>query len=273
MPDPPAHTRLGMPFIELQSVDSTNNYALGQIRAGLAHHGTAFFAHEQVAGKGQRGKSWTAERDTSLILSVALDPHPLQIGAQFQLSVCAAVAALEFLKKYAGDAVKIKWPNDLYWHDRKAGGILIENIIGQPSRTGHSSSANLNTSSSAPPSWQWAVIGTGININQPSFPATLANPVSLRQITGKLYDAVDLGKELCLVLDRKFNDLTNNGFASLFAIYLQELYKVNEPVRFKKNNRVFEAVVKTVTINGELIIQHGIEESVAVGEIEWVVKK
>ncbi len=53
---------LDQPFIELLSVDSTNNYALEQLHAGLAQHGTAFFAHEQSGGKGQRGKTWTAAK-------------------------------------------------------------------------------------------------------------------------------------------------------------------------------------------------------------------
>jgi len=56
LPQPFSTTPVGLPFIELQSVDSTNNYARAQIHAGLAQHGMTIFAHEQLAGKGQRGK-------------------------------------------------------------------------------------------------------------------------------------------------------------------------------------------------------------------------
>ncbi|HUM64961.1 MAG TPA: biotin--[acetyl-CoA-carboxylase] ligase, partial [Chitinophagaceae bacterium] len=171
MPEPSSDTRIGEPFIELLSVDSTNNYALTQVRAGLAQHGTAFFAHEQLAGKGQRGKSWTAAPDSSLILSVVVDPHPLAIGQQFQLSACIALAGLALLRKYAGGNVAIKWPNDLYWRDRKAGGILIENIIG--AKTVETRSANEDPSYGE---WQWAIVGIGINLNQEFFPEELKNP-------------------------------------------------------------------------------------------------
>ena len=130
MPQPSATKPIGLPFLELQSVDSTNNYARGQIHAGLAQHGMAFFAHDQVAGKGQRGKVWATEKEANIIISLLVKPKPMQLAQQFQLSACMAVALHEFFTKYAGEDTKIKWPNDLYWQDRKAGGMLIESVVG-----------------------------------------------------------------------------------------------------------------------------------------------
>ena len=124
MPQPPSPGSAGTPFIELQSVDSTNNYARSLIHEGLAQHGTAIFAYEQVAGKGQHGKVWISEKDANIILSMVLRPQPLLLTQQFMLSACMAVAVHDFFMKYAGEATKIKWPNDLYWQDRKAGGVL-----------------------------------------------------------------------------------------------------------------------------------------------------
>jgi BirA family biotin operon repressor/biotin-[acetyl-CoA-carboxylase] ligase len=143
---------LGTPFIELQSVDSTNNYALAQIHANMAQPGTCYFAHEQTSGKGQRGKSWATERGTNIILSIVLKPDFSQPFQQFQLSACAAVAARQFFSQYDGDSLKIKWPNDIYWQDRKLGGILIENIIRSQGPGGGT--------------WDWSVVGIGLNINQ-----------------------------------------------------------------------------------------------------------
>jgi|SRR5688500_15139370 len=251
-----------MPFIELLSVDSTNNYALTQIHAGLTQHGTAFFAHEQVAGKGQRGKTWAAPRNSSLILSIVIDPSPLQLTQQFHFNACLAVSVCEFFSHYAGNRTCIKWPNDLYWNDRKAGGILIENIIGSRKSEGDDqTSAN----------WLWAVAGIGINICQTSFPAELKNPVSLKQITGKDFDPVKLAKELCFVVDRNFKKLTHTGFEEIYTSYISNLYKKNETVKLKKDNRLFEAVIKSVSPTGQLIVQHAIEEKYSFGEIEWVI--
>lgn len=259
MPEPFPYGTIGKPFIELLSIDSTNNYALSRLHAGLTQHGAAFFAHEQVAGKGQRGKTWTSERDANLILTVVIDPSALDLGRQFWLSACIAVSAGEFFSSYAGEATRIKWPNDLYWYDRKAGGILIENIIG--------SGAGLDGAAG----WTGAVAGMGININQVSFPGDVRNPVSLRQITGKSFDPLSLAKELCGVIDTNFKQLITSGFDDIYARYLSLLYKRNETVKLKKDNRVFEAVIRSVLPTGGLVVQHAIEETFQFGEIEWVI--
>ncbi len=278
MPEPPVTKPIGSPFIELRSVDSTNNYAREQIQAsrlsnlpvsqGLAAHGMAFFAHKQVAGKGQRGKVWASEPGSNIILSVLVKPQGIPLAQQFRLSACVAVAVHEFFVKYGGDDTKIKWPNDLYWQDRKAGGVLIENIV----RSHMSQEPGAATSE---PTWEWAIVGMGININQPHFPAYLSNPVSLKQITGKNFDTVALAKELCAVLDKKFNELTNDGFENIYQQYLSHLYKKNEKVKLKKDNRVFEAILQTITPTGKLLVQHSIEEKpIAIGfdfgEVEWI---
>jgi BirA family biotin operon repressor/biotin-[acetyl-CoA-carboxylase] ligase len=253
LPDPPSHNPVGKPFIELQTIDSTNNYALTQVHAGLAQDGTAIFAHEQSSGKGRWGKKWSSPARENIALSVIHKPVSLAISDQFQLSVCIAVAVHSFFMKYAGDETRIKWPNDLYWRDRKAGGILIDNVIRQDS-------------------WEWAVIGIGININQAAFPPDIPNPVSLKQITGKNFDPVPLAKELCAIINEMLHSLPANGSDDILDYYLAWFYKKNEKVKLKKDNRVFEATIKGITQSGELLVQHVVEEHFRVGEIEWLIK-
>ena len=100
-----------------------------QVKSGLAKHGTAYFAHEQTAGKGQRNKQWLSAKDENIILSVVLDTNQLLLSQQFSLNIVSALAALDLFNNYTTNNIKIKWPNDIYWQDRKTGGILIENII------------------------------------------------------------------------------------------------------------------------------------------------
>ncbi len=260
MSQPPATPTIGLPFIELQSVDSTNNYARALIRGQhlperqeVARHGLAVFAHQQLSGKGQRGKSWVAEKDTSIALSVLINPDFLGVGQQFQLSAAVAVAVEGFFRNYAGDDTKVKWPNDLYWQDRKAGGILIENVI------------------SGSGTWEWAIVGIGININQVRFPAELPNPVSLKQITGKDFDPCQLARELCGHLNSAYHQLETEGYPGIYEAYCSRLYKSGQTVRLKKETRVFEALVKNVTPEGRLLVQHATEEAYNFGEIEWVI--
>lgn len=263
MPYPPFHTSIGTPFIELQTVDSTNNYALTQIHAGLALNGMAIFAHAQVAGKGQRGNKWASSKDENIALSILLNPAPLLVAQQFQLSACIAIAVCNFFQKYAGEDTRIKWPNDLYWKDRKAGGILIENIV-------RSMKEEVRSMKSEEALWKWAVAGIGININQTSFPADLVNPVSLKQITGKNFEPVQLAKELCGVIHHYYNELITKGFENILPLYLSHFYKKDEMVKLKKNNRVFEAVIKGISPEGKLIVQHSMEEYFDLGEIQWM---
>lgn len=263
MPLPSPGNPIGKPFIELQSIDSTNKYAMGLIHGdhlpdgqSEAQHGTAIFTHEQTAGKGQRGKNWISEKDLNIALSILLNPYPLRIRDQFRLSICIAVSAREFFVSYTGDETSIKWPNDLYWRDRKAGGILIENVIG--------------AGQSAIGDWRWAVVGIGININQTIFPFELPNAISLKQITGKNYLPVELAKELCSIIEKNYLLLTHGKFESLFNMYQDHLYKKDEKVKLKKDNRVFETIIKGVSETGQLITQHSIEERFEFGEVEWI---
>ena len=65
---------------------------MGKVHAGLASHGMAWFAHEQTAGKGQRGKTWTSEPGMNIALSLVLEPRTLAAHQQFYLSAAIALA-------------------------------------------------------------------------------------------------------------------------------------------------------------------------------------
>lgn len=257
MPEPFPDNPLGEPFVELDSIDSTNNYALAKVHAGMASHGEAFFAWEQYAGKGQRGRVWQSEKGNNLIISIIINPAPLQVNQQFQLSAALAVAVANWFSRYAGDATVVKWPNDLYWHDRKAGGMLIESVI-----SGSENSA---------PVWKWAVLGIGININQTAFNSDLRNPVSLRQITGKEFRADELAKELCTEINRTWQLLKQGNFPQVLDQYNQLLFRKNQETRFRQGNRTFNATILRVDESGKLWLKEGVERDYSFGEIEYII--
>ncbi len=265
----------------LESVDSTNNYAMAMVRTGMAKHGDGFFALEQVKGKGQHGKTWVTEPGTNIILTLVLQPLALQLNRQFELSMAIALGVYDFFSHYAGDETTIKWPNDIYWRDRKAGGILIESIVGNENQVQGSgfivpnsrlTEEELRTSNhELQTSWRWAIVGMGININQTSFPENIRNAVSLKQITGKNWDVIELAKKL--------SDHVQNRFAQLLAgknlliDYNNHLFKKGQTVKLKKENRVFEALIKEVTKQGQLIAVTGVEEHFNFGEVEWILDR
>lgn len=236
-------------FNILDTVDSTNIYAMTQIHAAMATHGMAWFAKEQTAGKGQRGKSWKSEKDKNIALTLVVEPGRLQFNNQFQVSAAVALACFEFFSSYAGDETKIKWPNDLYWRDRKAGGILIENVVQGKN-------------------WKWAVVGIGININQTKYTTAIKNPVSLKQITGKDFDVIELAKILHGLLMKYINGLKKDD--SIITAYNEHLYKLNHLVTLKKGNEIFDTVIKEVTATGRLVTVDAVERQFDFGEVEWL---
>jgi len=251
---------IGTAFIELQSIDSTNNYARQLIKNGLLpngqdhlQHGTVVFAHEQTQGRGQMGKAWFSAKDHNIAVSILLKQDELPSYSEFILIASCALATREFFSNYAGDNTLIKWPNDLYWQDRKAAGILMESVVG-------SRESGVQSSESK----RWMIIGIGININQTEFPKELQNPVSLKQITGKSFDCLALAKELCSIFNRS---LSNMNADDILNEYNQFLYKRNEKVKFRKDNRVFEAVIKEVKADGRLNVFTSIDEEFTFGEI------
>lgn len=248
LPSAMPHNRL---FNILARVDSTNNYAMGLVHAGMAEHGMAWFTTDQTAGRGRRSKTWIAQPGENIALSVILQPPPAITGNPFSLSMMAALASYRFFAPLAGDETCLKWPNDLYWRDRKAGGILIENTY-----QGRN--------------WQWSVVGIGININQTAFGEDAKRPVSLRQITGKQFDATELARHLHETILDTVNEYANTDMYTLSNAYNEHLYRKGQTIRLKKGSQVFDTTVRGVSPQGLLLTRDTMERSWAVDEVELV---
>ncbi|MEO0066315.1 MAG: hypothetical protein RI983_1641 [Bacteroidota bacterium] len=247
-------TVIGIPFIHLSEVNSTNIYAMEQLQAKLAEHGAVFFSDLQTAGKGQMGKNWESEAGKNLLLSVILNTSSLNMGDQFALSAAVALATHDFLSSYIPYNLTIKWPNDLYWCDRKAGGILIENQI----------SGGI---------WTHAIAGIGININQTLFSETTTRAVSLKQITGQQYNPVELAKVLCQNLEKRFHQLLFvNGPAEIIKDYNLFLYKKGELVKLKTVNSTARYRIDNVDQQGRLCVTGGIPVQFKHGTVEWIIE-
>ena len=238
-------------FSILSSVDSTNNYAMAKVHAGLAKHGMAWFAHDQTAGKGQPGKTWESVASQNIALSIAVVPALVFFQNQFYFNAVVANVCYDFFKNYAVDEVSIKWPNDIYWRDRKAGGILIENKL-------------MGTN------WKWAVVGIGININQTRFSNKLVTAVSLKQITGKTHDPVTMARELHELILANINQTSIDDFPEILAKYNKNLFKKDQIVRLRKDKTVFETCIKGVNKYGQLLTVDVVERHFNNGEVEWL---
>jgi len=241
---------VGEPFVILSSVDSTNKHAMQAVHDHLATHGIAYFAMEQTAGRGQIGRHWNSNTGENILLSIVLLPNRSFPTHPFSFNAAISLACYNFFKIYAGDETRLKWPNDLYWRDRKAGGLLLEN-------------------STRGSYWNAAVLGIGININQTSFDRSVPNPVSLRQITGRIFDPVQLAKELCTHISNYWQRWSNDK-DGILEFYNQALYKKDQPHLFyTASGTPFSASVKEVDQDGRLVLLTPEVQRFALGSLRW----
>ena len=211
---------LGAPLIELSTIDSTNIYAMAQIKAGLAKSGSCYTADFQTNGKGQHGRVWESTKGQNLLCSYILELNTLDAlknwtpADQIGFSAAIALGARAFFAAFAGSETKIKKPNDIYFSDRKAGGILIENLVrGQE--------------------WTWAVIGIGMNINQTEFsPAALnsvsSNPISLQEITNQSWDIKKMQQHLSDALNDAIHDWLQFGEEATLKTLEQHIIELDQ---------------------------------------------
>ncbi len=211
---------IGAPLIELSTIDSTNIYAMAQIKAGLAKSGSCYTADFQTNGKGQHGRVWESSKGQNLLSSYILELNTLDAlkywtpADQIGFSAAIALGARAFFAAFAGSETKIKKPNDIYFSDRKAGGILIENLVrGQE--------------------WTWAVIGIGMNINQTEFsPAALnsvsSNPISLQEITNQSWDIKKMQQHLSEALNNAIHDWLQFGEEATLKTLEQHIIELDQ---------------------------------------------
>lgn len=238
-------------IIELNTIDSTNNYAMQLIDADKAQHGLTITAQTQLQGKGQRGNAWLDTPGKSLLMSVIVHPkHLLQAQFSFNAAVTSAIATvLQYL--YKNTQLYIKWPNDIIVGDKKAGGILIENVIRGSQ-------------------WTHSVIGIGLNVNQETMPDDLPFGTSLKIASGTDYDV----KKLALLLRDSILGAIDQPASPGDAIgrYNEYLYKRGQAQKFKDDKGTWPAVINCVHTDGtiELIKGDGSKVCYAHGQVVWV---
>jgi len=108
----------------LFEVDSTNTRLL-QLGSPPYGHADACLSELQAAGRGRRGRRWVAPFGSGLAMSLAWSFRDATRDLP-ALSLAVGVAVTRALARVGAHDIRLKWPNDLWWHDRKIGGVLLE---------------------------------------------------------------------------------------------------------------------------------------------------
>ena len=220
------------------------------IRENDLPEGFLVYTDFQTVGKGQTENSWESESGKNLLFSMLFYPQQIKPDEQFLISQLVSVALKRTLDKYTDD-ITIKWPNDIYWKDKKLGGILIENSL-QGSKI------------------KFSVVGIGLNVNQTEFMSDAPNPVSLRQIIGKQQARQPLLKSI----HKNIVDLYNSMNANTIQIeYTKILYRKDGFHLFSAGNETFQARIFAVYPDGKLELEsaNGEYRSFYFKEVSFVV--
>ena len=241
------------PVIEIAETSSTNDY-IRQLNAEepLAE-GTTVSAAFQLSGRGQVGNSWESEAGKNLLFSTLLFPTDIKITEQFILSQLVAVSLQEALENYIVP-VTIKWPNDIYYGDKKLAGILIENDL---------CAAEISLS----------IIGIGVNVNQSRFYSDAPNPVSLLQLLDVEIDRQILLTDYLRQLSANYSLLKNGGADELRKRYHAALFRCEGFFPFRDNAGFFSARIEAIDSTGylRLVTEGGEQRKYFFKEVEFVV--
>lgn len=247
---------VGQNLLTLKEVNSTNDFLKNLLsNSKPLPEGTVIMAESQFAGRGQQQNKWHSEPGKNLTFSVLLNPTFLAVADQFDLNRVISLGVVDALEPLLGNYLKIKWPNDIYYGDKKLGGILIENLI-QGIQLKH------------------AVVGIGLNINQNSFPVEAINAISLKQILHKDYDLRVLLSDICSHIEAWYIKLRDSKKETVRIAYLDRLYWLNQQKQFSSNNSTFMGVITNVKNNGLLVVinEQGVELEFSLKEIEFLNK-
>ena len=251
------------PLIELPETDSTNRYLMDWCDR---HHDqvepfTVVMSNFQTAGKGQRGNSWESEAGANLTFSLLLYPTFLSAKRQFLISQVVSLGIVQALRRYVEEAgqndFSIKWPNDIYFRDKKICGILIETYL---------EGMNLGR----------CVCGIGLNVNQQRFVSDAPNPISLAQILGKETNRRQLLQEVLMAIASLYAQLEKEGDEASKAImeqYADSLYRKTGLHAFQDKDGRFMAGIKRVEADGRLLLEDadGRERSYLFKEVQFII--
>lgn len=227
----------GKNAIWCNKVTSTNTVATEQICSNRPPDGTAVLAKFQTSGKGQSGAVWESEAGKNLLVSYIFYPQFIEPRDLFVMNKAIALGVYDYLESLLGKDVCIKWPNDIYYRDKKIAGMLIENSI-TFSEVNHS------------------IVGIGINVNQQKFKSYIPEAVSVRNATGKKYDVEECFYGLSSCIEKRYLQLKKQGYFSINDDYKKALYRLGEYFFFRKKELIFKARIIDVLDDGKLILEN-----------------
>ena len=237
------------PVHHFETLDSTNDRAK-ELAAQGAPEGTVVVAETQTRGRGRLDREWNSPPGVGLYVSLVLRPMlpPMELP---QITLTTAVAVVRAVRRVAGLAPGIKWPNDLLLNGKKLGGILTE-METESDRIRH------------------VVVGLGLNVNNPGFPPELAaTATSLTLAAGRAFSRVHLLQAWLEEFEELYGRFLNQGFPEILEEWKGSAVTLGKMVTVRQGPREISGQALDVAPDGALLLRTNNGEMVRVtsGEI------
>ena len=236
------------PIEAYDELDSTN--AEARRRAGAGEAGPVWItAAMQTAGRGRRGRNWSTRRgNLAATLLMVTDAPPVEAA---QLSFVAALAAAELADTCLGpDVARLKWPNDVLIHGRKAVGILVESGTRADGRL-------------------WLAVGVGVNLAHA--PEGLERPATsfAEHMAGKPPEPRAALEVLAARFEAWRQTWTTHGFAPVARAWTLRAMGLGEPCEARLPNRTLKGVAEGLDNDGALRLRldDGSLERITAGDV------
>ncbi|MFY0606359.1 MAG: biotin--[acetyl-CoA-carboxylase] ligase [Cyclobacteriaceae bacterium] len=218
----------------LPECHSTNEEMVNRAKSGNLAEGHLIHTDHQIKGKGQRGNMWESSPGQNLLFSMYLKPKSLQPKDIYLINIIAGLAVLSAIESDVDIRAELKWPNDLYLNDFKAGGVLIESCL----------NAGMIES---------MVVGIGINVNQTEFGNP--NATSLFKVTNQAIDRLELLEDIVVQFEKYYLKLRSNRRSEIMQEYYSNMRWRGEEHIFEDSEGSFKGEILGVDDSGKLVVK------------------
>lgn len=224
--------------LDIQFVTISTNQCLIEKIAQGASSGCVCMAEQQTSGRGRRGRIWASPFGGNIYLSL-LWRFESGVGELTGLSLAIAVAIVRTLYKYGVNDAKVKWPNDILWHDRKLCGILLE-------MRGEAMGPCI------------VVIGVGLNICMPHEASEMIDQpwVDLQSILGGQVARNALAANLISDLVLAVITFQQQGLIAFLPEWRSMDHICGHPVQVNLADQTFSGIAMGVDETGALLVEH-----------------
>lgn len=233
---------LSVPFELIPVIDSTNQYLMDQISRHQAPlvQGLSCAAEYQAQGRGRRGRQWLSPFGSNIYVSMYWHLES-GIAAAMGLSLAIGVAIVDALQTLGADDVKLKWPNDIYYQDKKLAGVLVE-LSGQ---TGGGAEI---------------VIGMGLNIQMQDKDSQIDQAwVSLEQIFAEQNKTLPTRSEILSQIINAWHkcllEYEKQGLGAFVDAFNQKDNFKDKPVKLLMGSKEVHGIARGINQQGAILLE------------------